>query len=284
MAIPAVYPQAAGVKATADDYKKSCADVIFKSLDSKKNEINTSDPALKEWLMTYGPVKVVHDAVVTGQAAEKANRLGDAFTAYDSVATSDSPSPETKVARDSARRIADKANAILAGVDRSLAAKDAASAARALIDMQSRYAGSDFGVKAAEKLKSISSEPAVVKMYAQMKLDADADALEAQALAFERSQDFLRAMTTYDAYLTKYPTSHRAAAVKARLAALHADKSIQAKQADTDCKSWLSLADNFIRSGLPDKARPQLQKIIDAYGDTTWAEQARARLKQLDSM
>jgi hypothetical protein len=45
------------------------------------------------------------------------------------------------------------------------------------------------------------------------------------------------------------------------------------------CKSWLNMAENFRRSGLPDKAREYLQKIIDTYPDTEQAKEAREILK-----
>ena len=89
MALPESDPQVAAAKEAAENYKKIGADVTFKALPSKKNEFNTDDPALKDWLMKYGPVRVIRDAVASGQTAEKANRLGDAFIAYDSVATDD---------------------------------------------------------------------------------------------------------------------------------------------------------------------------------------------------
>ena len=171
---------------------------------------------------------------------------------------------------------------MLATADRAIKIKDDASAARTLIELQSMYADSDFARQATERLKSISSDPAVVKVFAQMKLDSEARHVRGQAATVERSQDFLRAITMYETYLTRYPTSHRIEAVRARLTALRSNKSVQAKQAETSCRSWLSLADNFIRSGDPDKARVQLKKILDTYGDTPWGDQARSRLKQLD--
>jgi len=283
VALPESDSHVAAAQQAAENYRKVGADVTFKALASKNNELNTADPELKDWLMKYGPVRVVRDAVAAGQAAEKANRLGDAFIAYDSVANADAQTGDAKIARDSAQRLADRANALLAGADRAMKTKEHASAARTLIELQSSYTGSDFARQAAERLKSISSEPAVVKVFAQMKLDGEADKFEAQAAAVERTQDVLRAITMYETYLTRYPTSHRIEAVRARLTALRSNKSIQAKQADSNCRSWLSLADNFIRSGNPEKARVQLQKILDQYGDTSWAEQARSRLKQLDS-
>ena len=40
-------------------------------------------------------------------------------------------------------------------------------------------------------------------------------------------------------------------------------------------------ADNYLKNSLPEKARPYLQKIIDKYGDTHWAVEAKNRLAEM---
>ena len=47
------------------------------------------------------------------------------------------------------------------------------------------------------------------------------------------------------------------------------------KDADSNCKQWLSLARNYIRAGMPEKAIPYLKQVIEQYGDTDYAKQAR---------
>jgi serine protease Do len=44
------------------------------------------------------------------------------------------------------------------------------------------------------------------------------------------------------------------------------------------CAAWLNMADNFQRSGLPDKAREYLQKVIETYPDSEAAKKAREML------
>ena len=51
--------------------------------------------------------------------------------------------------------------------------------------------------------------------------------------------------------------------------------SASEKDAETKCKGWLSMARNFIRAGMPEKAIPYLKQVIEAYGDTDYAKQAR---------
>ena len=47
------------------------------------------------------------------------------------------------------------------------------------------------------------------------------------------------------------------------------------KDADIKCKGWLSMARNFIRAGMPEKAIPYLKQVIERYGDTDYAKEAR---------
>lgn len=47
------------------------------------------------------------------------------------------------------------------------------------------------------------------------------------------------------------------------------------KDTDRDCREWLSLARNYIRAGMPEKAIPYLKQVIERYGDTEYAKEAR---------
>jgi len=47
------------------------------------------------------------------------------------------------------------------------------------------------------------------------------------------------------------------------------------KDADRDCRGWLSMARNYLRAGMPEKAIPYLKQVIERYGDTRYAKQAR---------
>ncbi|HUX02023.1 MAG: hypothetical protein WBD63_04310 [Phycisphaerae bacterium] len=53
-----------------------------------------------------------------------------------------------------------------------------------------------------------------------------------------------------------------------------AGTSARDKDADSNCKQWLSLARNYIRAGMPEKAIPYLKQVIERYGDTDYAKEA----------
>ena len=53
---------------------------------------------------------------------------------------------------------------------------------------------------------------------------------------------------------------------------------IGSKQMDNDCKSWLSMAENYLTAGLTDKAKPLLEKVIAKYPDSDYAATTRGKL------
>jgi dienelactone hydrolase len=276
----------AAARLAADAYKKLGADVTFEAFAGRGHEIDVKDGVLKQWLINYGPQRQVHTAIAAAEAAEKSNRLGDAVDLYSSVAKMSATPQDAKAARDAAKLLTEKGRNAIAAAELALNAKNYAMAAKQFVEVSVAFSGHEFGKQASEHLKTMEADPIAARAIAQARLDAEADSLEAQAIAAEQSQNYSKAMEAYELCVSKYPTAHRVDAVKAKLAALQSNKTIQAgigaKHADADCRSWLSLADNFIQSGIPEKARPYLQKIIDTYGDTPWADQARERLKQLD--
>ncbi len=66
---------------------------------------------------------------------------------------------------------------------------------------------------------------------------------------------------------------------------MQGDKTIQAdlhgKDAERECRAWLSMAENFQKAGSPDKAKEYLQKILDKYADTEWGAEAKKRMGAL---
>ena len=272
----------AAARLAADYYRKLGAEVTLETFAGKAHVVDTSDPALRQWLLKYGPHRQVTLAMNSADAAIKANKLGEALNQYSAVASMDPPADEGRIAAEGAKSLSDKASASIASAEQSIAGHDFAAAAKELVSVSAEFAGNDFGRRAAERLKAIQSDPAVARVIAQARLDADSDVLEAQAATAATTGDYPRAIASYQLYLSRFATAHHVEQVRARLMALQSNKDIQSKQAETDCRSWLSLADNFLRSGLPEKARPYLQRILDTYGSTPWADEARARLKQLD--
>jgi len=54
-----------------------------------------------------------------------------------------------------------------------------------------------------------------------------------------------------------------------------------ADRAERECRTWWSMADNYLRVQKPEKAREYLLNIIERHPDSEWAAKARGRLAQL---
>ncbi len=274
-------PANASAKGSRDAYTARNALVTFEEFKGLAHAVDTKDKPLKDWLIKWGPQNQMIASLSAAKATEKAGRLGEAYTIY--VAISKMSGGEE--AADLAKEIAEPAEKKLADADTALAAKKYPDAVKLLMAVTQTYAGSIFAEKAKSKVDQIQTDPAIKAEIEQAKLDARADAVETLAQAAEKSKDFARALPLYEMYVAQFPNSTHFAAIKAHLVELKANKTIQAsakgQSADRECKGWLSTADNYLKSSLPEKARPYLQKIIDKYGDTEWAVVAKKRLAEI---
>ncbi len=176
---------------------------------------------------------------------------------------------------------AQQAEARLAAAEKLIADKQYAQAAEQLRLLAKRSASSDVGKRAAARLKAMMEDPVIAASL----VETEAKALEQRCLAAESKKDYALAIKLYEQYVRQFAKAARFEKVKAHLESLKSDKSIQAAikidQADKEGKGWLSLADNYAKAGMTDKARLYLTKIIDKYGDTDWGAKARARLDKI---
>ena len=68
---------------------------------------------------------------------------------------------------------------------------------------------------------------------------------------------------------------------------MKADKTIAAaiedKKPARQCKAWLAMAQNYMQAGKNEAAVPYLKKVIERYGNTSYAEQAKMLLETIKS-
>jgi outer membrane protein assembly factor BamD (BamD/ComL family) len=220
-------------------------------------------------------------ALANARGAEKAGKLGEAYNLY--VATSKMSGGQD--AADAAKQIGDAAEKKLEDAQSAVAARKYPDAVKTLVPMEKLYAGSAFAQRAGELLQQIRTDPAIKAQIEQAKIDATADAIQAQAQSAEKSKDYARALSLYETYVAQYAKATRFAEVKAHYEQLKSDPAIQAsaksQSADRECKGWLSTADNYINNNLAEKAKPYLQRILDKYPGTAWAAQAKERLARI---
>lgn len=265
-------------RSARDAYTAKGADVTFEEFKGLGHSVDVNDQPLKDWLKKYGPQNQMIAALANALTAEKAGKLGEAYNLYVGA----SKMSGGLDAGDAAKQIADAAEKKLDEAQAALAAKKYPDAVKTLVPMEKLYAGSGFAQRAGELLQQIRTDPAIKAEVEQAKIDAVADAIQAQAQSAEKSKDYARALSLYETYVAQYSKAARFAEVKAHLAQLKSDPAIQAsaksQSADRECKGWLSTADNYINNNLPEKAKPYLQRILDKYPGTAWASQAKERL------
>jgi predicted esterase/ribosomal protein L15E len=270
-------------RSARDAYTAKGADVTFQEFKGLAHSVDVKDQALKDWLQKHGPLNQMVASLAKARAAEKAGKLGEAHDLY--VETSKMSGGQD--AGDAAKQIATAAEKKLEDAQAAVTAKKYADAIKALVPMEKLYAGSAFAKRAGELLQQIRTDPAIKADIEQAKLDGMAEAVQAQAEAAEKAKDFARALGLYESYVAQYAKATKYAAVKARYDELKSNPAIQAsaktQSAERECKGWLSTADNYISNGLPDKAKPHLQKILDKYPGTPWATEAKKRLATLKS-
>jgi tetratricopeptide (TPR) repeat protein len=281
-------PSNAAAKSAAAFYKEHGADVTLEEFKGKAHAVDMADAALRQWLPAQamkaaGAVYKMKTDLAAAKAAEKAGKPGKAFALYQSVVQNggeEAPAAQEKL--DSISQSADKA---MAEVERALGQKKYAEATKLLVAAGGTYAGSPAGDKFKAKLDEIRSDPAIKAQVEQARTDAAAEAEETAARAAEKQGDYRRAIAIYEHYVSAYPAAPHLAQMRDRLAALKSDKSIQAgiasRTAEDKCKACLAMADNYIRSGDPDKARGYLQKVIEEFPDTSYAATAREKLSEL---
>jgi pimeloyl-ACP methyl ester carboxylesterase len=265
-------------KLARDAYTAKGADVTFEEFKGLGHTADVKDQVLQDWLLKWGPHNQMIASLAVAKAAEKAGKLGEAYNLY--LATSKMQGGQE--AADLAKVISDAAEKKLAGAQAAIAAKRYPDAVKTLVPFEKLYAASTFAEQAATIVQQIRTDPAIKAEIDQAKIDATADAVQAQAQSAEKAKDFARALSLYEAYVVQYPKAARFAEVKAHYEELKANPAITAsaktQAADRECKGWLSTADNYINNNMTDKAKPYLQKILDKYADTTWGAEAKKRL------
>jgi len=188
---------------------------------------------------------------------------------------------ETPAAK-AARLRAEQAEAEFAAAEQLVTDKKPAEAAREFRRLAAAHGSTDVGIRAAIRLKALTSDPAVAASL----IDPEAGAFEARCVAAESKKDYALAITLYEQYVKRFAKATRFEKVKAHLASLKSDETIQAAirggRAAKECKGWLAMADNYAKAGRTDKAKQYLTKIIEKHGDTEWGARARARLAEIE--
>ena len=158
---------------------------------------------------------------------------------------------------------------------------EAAVSLQAVIDLAP---GSDQAKQAGARLKALLADKKAGPVIEQGRRDHEADLAFADLAAIEKKDDPAALLKALDDFAAKYPKTRAGRAAADRAKAMRADpdlmKRLHADAAESDCKGWLSMARNFIKAGMPEKAEPYLKKVIETYPKTDYADEARKMLAQ----
>jgi len=268
-------------------YRKHGAKVTFEPYDGLGHSMKWDTETLPKWLYANGPQRDLKGRLAKARAAEKAGKLGRAYTVYQELAEAAGDNELGASAGELARKLGEQAEALLAAAEKAVAEKRYGDASLPLARLTSRFEGSPFAERADEIIRKLQSDPAIQAAVRQARLDAEADALEGRAREAEQKKDYATALRLYEQYAATCSGASRFREVKAHLDALKADKDIRAKvlseKANRECRVWLQLADNYARAGKPAKAREYLNRIVASYADSEWGAKARERLAALDA-
>jgi thiol-disulfide isomerase/thioredoxin len=178
-----------------------------------------------------------------------------------------------------------RAEARLAEAAERTEAKAWFDAYEALREVAALAPGSDLAQKASAQLAEMKKNEAATAAIAQGLREQTAAAALAKVEKGAADMDPAARLAAYDALAKDHAGTEAGASAAAKAKAMRADTALMARlaneAAERDCKGWLSMARNFAKAGLPDKARPYLQKVIDTYPDTDFAAEAKAMLANL---
>ena len=179
-------------------YKAWGADVTFEGWENETHSLSpqwSTKTKMREWLIAYGPMKQVASGFEKAQTAENVGKLGEAFTLYTQIAEILPDTESCCTAKQSAMRLAAKAETELERLKDAFDKKPYAEVTKALTAFRDKYGNSIFAGRATQLLSEL--------------LNAKADALEKRARAAETQQNYARALQLYELYLTYFPEAKR---------------------------------------------------------------------------
>lgn len=223
-------------------YKKHGADVTFEVYKNMGHAVDKNSQTLKQWLLDHGPLVYARSQFAEGMSLEKAGKKGKAYAAFQQVISAPSPGDYADKAKTECEAIEASAGKELDSAEADVLAGRTAVGLRKLSDITRVYAGSALADKATARIAELRATSA-----------------------------------------TTAPSGH----VSQRLNDSQSSPRPPAKpkppvnQADADCKRWMSLADSYIENGNTEQGKAYLQKIIDQYPNSSWAESAKQKLRSL---
>jgi len=220
----------------------------------------------------------------SAEAAIKKEQWGAAASMVGRIARPDDD-PVVKERTAAARKVlADHAALLLAAAEESIKAKDYVKGSQALCDVAAMAPGSEPAAKASARLKELMADESIRAAIDEGRRERAAADLLAEVDRAAAKQAPAATLKALDGVAAKFAGTKSGEAAAERAKAMRADKQlmakIQADGADKEAKSLLSMARSFLKSGMPEKAKPYIDQVIQKYPDTDYAKEAKALMEE----
>ncbi|HUT34545.1 MAG TPA: dienelactone hydrolase family protein [Planctomycetota bacterium] len=151
-------------KKAADFYTKAGARVTFEEYPGLAHQMKTDTTVLRDWLLArVAAPQQLKARLAAARVAEQAGRLGKAHTLYAELAAVSDADESCAAAAESAKGLADAAEAKLSEIEKAIAEGRRAEAGKLLVALATRYEASPFADRADALLNKLQSAPAPAK-------------------------------------------------------------------------------------------------------------------------
>ena len=196
---------------------------------------------------------------------------------------------DPKIAERAARirtQLSAAAEVALKEANKQIEAKQYYEASLALGRVMSLGAGTPLADEATGRYKELLKNDGARAAIEQGKREKAAADLLAELEKAAPKKTPAAVLEAYDDLANRFPGTKAGQAAAEKAKAMRADKDLMAKMANAaaekDCKGWLSMARNFIKADLHDKARPYLQKVVTEYPKSAFAKEAKEMIAEME--
>ena len=221
------------------------------------------------------------------RAALRGDRVREAFTAATSAFEHALRGDELKTR---CQDVLDLIEALgrdkLAQAERALDEQKFEDAVLLLLELQREFRGMDVARTVKKKIEALQQKrPEVAELLRQHENVGQAEAMLAAAMDHLRARRFGVAYDKLEQIVDEFASTTTAAKAQTVLERMQANDGIMGyvrdHKASRTCRTLLSQAEAYVRTGRTSRARELYREIIDKYPDTTYADDAAQRLARL---
>ena len=201
-------------------YRKHGAKVTFEPYKGRGHTMGDDLSLLRNWLWTNGPHGRYRLPLIAARQAEQEGRLGRAYTLYRELSRVSENPKARKEAAEGMKRIAQRAEGMLAQAKQAQSHKRHAEAARILTELTTEFQGSDFAGRADALLKKLRANPEIRAAALREQADRECHVWLNLAENYVSAGSRAKARQLLQRIITKYDGTEWATKARKRLDAL----------------------------------------------------------------